>query len=110
VVADVAGDNCEAVLFRGSLARDRRLRRIAFLRDVRGGIRGRRRCDGRRPRHCREEPAALVERNRVRMDDADLLQRHLGGTDDAVADPQDGLAVDRERRLEEEVVRLGHGA
>ena len=63
-----------------------------------------------RPRHCREQPAALVERGRMRAHDADLLERDILRPYEAVADRQHGLARDRERRLVEEVVRLVDGA
>ena len=59
-----------------------------------------------RPRHRREEAPALVERDRVRADLADVLERHLRGPDEAVVDRQDRLGDDRQRGVVEQVVRL----
>ena len=58
----------------------------------------------------RQQPAALVERDRVRVDLADLGERDHGGADEAVVHGQDRLRDDRERRLVEQVVRLGDRA
>ena len=108
MVADVAGDHGEAVHRGRALAGDRGLGGIAVLGDLVGRVRGRRRRDRGRPRHRGEEPPALVERGRVRADDLDLLERHRGRANEAVADRQDRLAGDRERRVVEQVVRLVH--
>ena len=93
MVADVAGDHGEAVHGRRPLAGDRRLGRVlpsatswaasavvAAAIAVAHGMRG-------------EEPPALVERGRVRANDADLLQRDERRADEAVANRQDGLAA-----------------
>ena len=110
VVADVFGDHRQPVQRGRALACDRRLGRVAVGRDLRSSVTGRGRRDGRRPRHVREQPPALVERDRMRAHDADLLERHVGDAHEAVADRQDGLGRDRERRAVQQVVRLGDGA
>ena len=46
----------------------------------------------------------------MRVDLADLLELDRPGPDETVIDGQDRLRDDRERRLVEEVVRLGDGA
>ena len=71
------------------------------------GVGGRRRGDGGRPGHGCEQAPALVERGRVRADDADRARAaRARGPDEAVPDGEDGLAGDRERRVVQEVVRL----
>ena len=46
----------------------------------------------------------------MRAHDADVLEGDLCGPDEAVANRQDRLGVDRQRRVVEEVVRLVHGS
>jgi hypothetical protein len=106
VISDVRGDHRQPVQSRRTLARDGDLGRVAALRDVGRGIGRRGRCDCRRPGHGREQPAALVERDRVRVDGSDPVERDLGRADEEVSDGQDRLAGDRERRVVEQVVCL----
>ena len=76
VVADVACDHRQPVEPGRTLARDRGDGRVAELGDLRRGVgRG---PGGQRPRlrHRREQLPALVERDRVRADLADPVERH----------------------------------
>ena len=73
---------------------------------ARGGSRRRR--DDRRAGIDGEQLAALLERDRVRVDDADVLERERLARDEVVPDRERGLGDDRERRLVEQVVRLVH--
>jgi hypothetical protein len=79
-------------------------------RDLGGRIGGGRGGDGGCPWHRREEPTALVQRDRMRANDADLLPSYPSDAYEAVPDEQHGLAGDRERRSVEEIVRLRHRA
>ncbi len=106
MVADAVREHVEAVGDGRALARDRRLVRVAALGDVLRRIRGRRGRDRLRVRHRGEQDTALVERDRVRVDDPDLLERRPGPADELVVDRQHRLADDRERRVVEQVVRL----
>ena len=109
VVADVVGDDGEPVQARGALARDRDLRRIAVLGDVRGRVGGRRGRD-----RGRSGIAASSMRHWSSATGCEWTARTCSsGTsarpDEEVPDREDGLAGDRERRVVEEVVRLGDG-
>ena len=106
MIAHIPRDDRQPVHACGPFARDRGLSRVAPLGDLGGRIGGRGRRDRGRPGHRREQAAALVEGGRMGADDADLVERNVLRPDQAVADRQDGLARDRERRLIEEVVRL----
>ena len=108
MVADVVGEDRERVHPRRTAARDRDDRRVADLRDGRGGVARRRSDHRRRPGHRRQQPTALVERYRVGADLADVVERDRLRADEAVADRQDRLRDDRQRRVVEEVVGLGY--
>jgi hypothetical protein len=95
---------------RRTLARDRDLGRVAALGDVGGGVGRGRRSDRGSAGHGCKEAAALVERDRVRVHGGDVVERDLGRAHEEVTDGQDRLAGDRERRVVQEVVRLGDGA
>ncbi len=58
----------------------------------------------------REQRPALLERDRVRTDDADLLERDRLARDEEVPDRERRLRDDRDRRVEEQVVRLRDGS
>ena len=111
VVADVLGDHGEAVQASGALARDRDLRRIAVLGDVRGRVGGRRRRRSRSPTASRR---AACGTGRARPDAsarrASLRAGPLPAPTRKWRIGQHGLAGDRERRVVEEVVRLGDRA
>ena len=110
VVTDVLGDHLEPVETRRPLAGDGDLSGIALLGDVRRRVGGRRRRDRGCAGHRGEEHAALVERDGVGVDGPDLRERHLLRPDEEVADRDDRLARDGERRVVEQVVRLRDGA
>ncbi len=110
VVAHVAQYHGEPVQTGSALARYRDLGRIPVLGDLSGCVGGRRSRDPGRPRHGREQLPALIERDRVRADDPDVLERKRGRPDEVVPDRQHGLRADRERGVVEEVVRLVHRA
>jgi hypothetical protein len=106
VIAHVAGENAQAEHRRRALARDRRLSGGVRLGHLCRRIRGRRGRDRLGVAQSAEEAPALVERGRMRADDADLpvLERLAG--DEVVADRDGRLGDDRERRLVQQVVRL----
>ena len=97
MVADVFRDHVETVQRRCALARDGRLGAVAPLGDEGRGVCRRGGGDCGRVGHAREQPAALVEGNRMRMDDADGLDGRSSRADEEVADRQHRLAHDRER-------------
>ena len=79
------------------------------LGDLGGGLGGRRRGDRLHARQRAQQLAALLERDRVRLDDADVLERERLARDEVVPDRDRRLGDDRDRRLVEQVVRLVHG-
>ena len=107
MVAHVVLEDREPVQLGGALPGDRRL---AVLRDLPRGLRGRGRRDGDRVRQAREQLPALVERHRMRADDADVVDRRARARNEAVANREQRLALDREPGVEEQVVRLCDGA
>ena len=110
MVADVGVDDRQAVDLRRSIARDRDDGRIGQLRHDRRRVARGRRGNRERVRERADQLPALIERHRMRVDLAHLRERDVRRPDEAMVDGQNRLGHDRERRLVEQVVRLGDRA
>ena len=109
VVAHVMLDHLQAVDRGGPLAGDRGFPGRVRLGDLRGGIGSRGGRDRADPVQPPQQLPALLERDGVGANDADLALRERPAGDEMVADRNGRLGDDRERRVVEQVVRLGDG-
>jgi hypothetical protein len=107
-VADIVGKGHQPVPGRGFGTRNRGRVWIASLCRLARGVRGRRGRDEPSVGEGVEELPALVERARVRPDEADLGQRDVSGSDERVSDRENRLGDDRERALVQKVMGLRH--
>ena len=104
VIGDLGQQHHEPVLCGRQRTRDRSHGRVAELRDVPGGVRGRRRSDAR---VAGQAGPALRERHRMAVHGADAFEGRAGDADETVGNVQDRLGDDRELAPLDDRERVG---